>query len=337
MTQTAGSTDTFDSAVLKESLDSVIWDLFPMDTFFISNVDKVNVGQTQHQWVFDKLAAAAANKQLEGDAFTAGTLATAVRVSNYTQISNKSILITGTYQATNVVGQNPMGRAVLKGMKELKRDMEFTCLGGQGSSAGATGTARATGGVLAWIWGQGAAAGFEGNTVLAKAAGTGANTTGTTAAYASAAVVGVVAGTTGTVAMTIADITEGLQLAWTDGGEPDTILASAAQKNVIDGLASLATRMVDLGRTEPLPIANSANVIVTSYGTCKVVLSRYIGRDSAVALDMPMWALGQLRAPQVKDMAAREDGEAKLLVAEYTVIARNPNSSCAWKGMYPGA
>ena len=31
MTQTAGSTETYDSAVLKESLDSVIWDLFPIE------------------------------------------------------------------------------------------------------------------------------------------------------------------------------------------------------------------------------------------------------------------------------------------------------------------
>jgi hypothetical protein len=229
-----------------------------------------------------------------------------------------------------------MGRAVLKGMKELKRDMEFTCLGNQGSSAGPT-AGRATGGVLAWIWGQGATTPFEGNTVLAKAAGTGANTTGTTPAYASAVVAGVTVGTTGTVAMTIADITEGLQLAWEDGGEVEVILASAAQKNVIDGLASLATRMVDIGRTDPLPISQSANVIVTSYGTAKVVLSRYIRRDSAIGFDLPMWALGQLRAPRVEDMAKTGDGDSKLMVAEYTVIARNPNSSCAWKGMYPGA
>lgn len=334
MTQTAGSTETYDSAALKESLDSVIWDLFPMDTFFISNVDKVNVGQTQHQWVFDQLAAAAANKQVEGDAFTAATLVTATRVSNYTQISNKSILITGTYQATEVVGQNPMGRAVLKGMKELKRDMEFTCLGKQGSSAGPTG-GRATGGVLAWIWGQGAD--VAGNKVVSKAAGTGGNTTGTTPSYATAAVAGVTAGTTGTVAMTIADITEGLQLAWTDGGEVDTILASAAQKNYIDGFTSLATRMVDLSPTQQLPISQAANVIVTSYGTCKVLLSRYLARDCAIGFDLPMWALGQLRAPKVIDVAKREDGDAKLLVAEYTVIARNPNSSTAWVGMYPGA
>jgi len=335
MTQTAGSTDTFDSAALKESLDSVIWDLFPADTYFISNVDKVNVGNTQHQWVFDTLKAAAANKQLEGDAFTAATLLTATRVSNYTQISNKSILITGTHQATDTVGGNPMGRAVLKSMKELKRDMEFTCLGVQGSSAGATGTARATAGVLAWIWGQGAD--IPGNTVRAKAAGTGANTTGTCPSYASSACVGSTVGTTGTVAMTIADIVEGLQLAWEDGGEVDTILASSAQKNVLDTLTSQATRMIDLSKLDKLPITNSANVIVTSYGTCKIILSRYLGRTHAIGFDLPMWALGQLRAPKVTDMARREDGDAKLLVAEYTVIARNPNSSCAWQWMYPGA
>ena len=330
MTQTAGSTETYDSAVLKESLDSVIWDLFPMDTYFISNVDKVSVGQTQHQWVFDTLAAAAANKQVEGDAFTAVTLLTATRVSNYTQISNKSILITGSYQATNAVGQNPMGRAVLKAMKELKRDMEFTCLGKQGSSAGPTG-GRATGGVLAWIWGQGAT--IPGNKVAAKAAGTNADTTTTTPSYASSVVTGQVDGTTGTVAMTIADVVEAMQLAWTDGGEPDICLASSAQKAYIDTFTSLATRMIDLGREDKLPISQSANVIVTSYGTVKVILSRYLNRNSALFLDMPMWALGQLRAPQVKDMAAREDGDAKLLVAEYTVIARNPNSSAATANM----
>jgi hypothetical protein len=330
MTTVAGSTETYDSAALKESLDSVIWDLFPMDTYFISNADKVNVGQTQHQWVFDTLAAAAVNKQLEGDVFTPGTLVTATRVSNYTQISNKSIVITGTYQATNVVGQNPKGRAVLKAMKELKRDMEFTCLGKQASSAGPA-VGRATGGVLAWIWGQGAD--IPGNKVLAKAAGTGANTTGTTPSYASAAVAGQTDGTTGTVAMTIGDVTEALQLAWTDGGEPDICIASSAQKNYIDGFTSLATRMVDIGRTEALPISQSANVIVTSYGTVKVILSRYLSRNAALFMDMPMWALGQLRAPKVEDMAKTGDGDSMLLVSEYTVIARNPNSSAATAAM----
>jgi hypothetical protein len=53
----------------------------------------------------------------------------------------------------------------MKKMKEYKRDVEFDLLGRQGSSAGATNTAAASGGVLAWIWGAGAT--VAGNTVAA--------------------------------------------------------------------------------------------------------------------------------------------------------------------------
>ena len=41
MTQVAGTTESYDSAALKESLDSVIWDLFPMDTWCVTNLDKI--------------------------------------------------------------------------------------------------------------------------------------------------------------------------------------------------------------------------------------------------------------------------------------------------------
>ena len=87
MTVVAGTTETYDSAALKESLDPVIWDLFPMDTYFSSNVDKEKVTNTQHQWLYDSLTAASNNKQIEGDDVTYATLATAARVSNYTQIA----------------------------------------------------------------------------------------------------------------------------------------------------------------------------------------------------------------------------------------------------------
>jgi hypothetical protein len=54
------------------------------------------VGQPQHQWVFDNLAAAANNKQIQGDAFTYATAVTASRVSNYTQIARKAITVSET-------------------------------------------------------------------------------------------------------------------------------------------------------------------------------------------------------------------------------------------------
>lgn len=338
MAQVSGTTDTFDSAVLKESLDKVIWDLFPGDTFFQANIDKVNVTNTQHQWIYDSLAAPANNKQVEGDDATYATLATAVRVSNYTQISRKAVILSDTYtDGVDVVGQNPMGRAIMKSMKELKRDIETDLLGRQGSSAGSTSVARASGGVQAWIFGSGATAGFEGNTVYPSAAGTGGNTAGTTPAYASSVVVGQTDGTTSASAIVLADITAAAELAWTDGGEPDTIIVSSANKKVIDALTSLATRTVDVGRTEALSVTGTANVIVTSFGTFKVVMSRYVHRTTCLLMQMDKWAMGMLRPTKVKDMAKTGDAEKKLMVAEYTLIARNPNASAKLQGFYPGA
>jgi hypothetical protein len=319
MTQVAGTTDTFDVSSLKESLGKVIYDLFPMDTYFQKHIANEDVGQTQHQWLFDSLAAAANNKQIQGDTFSYATQATASRVSNYTQIARKSILVSGSLEAADTVGGSPMGRAVMKSMKEYKRDLEFDLLGRQGSSAGATNTAAASGGVLAWIWGTGAT--VAGNTVAAT------STAGTTPSYASAAVAGQTDGTTAASSVTYTDVENAAELAWLDGGEPDTILCSNGQKKVVDAFSSRATRTADISKTEQLTVQGSVNILVTSFGTFKVVMSRYIPRNCMVLLQMDKWALGQLRAPKVITPAQDSDGQKKVIIGEYTLIARNPNSS----------
>lgn len=333
MTQFAGTTDTFDLASLKESLDPVIWDLFPGDTYFQNTIDKTKVTNTQHQWVFDTLAAAANNKQIQGDEAGASTLVTAIRVSNYTQIARKVIVMSGSAQKVDTVGQAPFGRAIMKAMKEYKRDVEFDLLGRQGSSAGATNTAAASGGACAWIWGASAA--IPGNTIYPSVAGTNGNTTGTTPSYASAVVVGQTDGTTAASSVVLADITSAAEMVWADGGEPDVIIASSAQKKYIDALTSLATRTVDIGKADMLSIQNSANVIVTSFGTFKVVMSRYLNTATTLLLQMDMWAMGQLRAPKVEDLAKTGDADKKLIVGEYTLIARNPFSSAKLQNFAP--
>lgn len=319
MTQVAGTTDSFDVASLKESLDSVIWDLFPMDTYFQNNIDKVEVSQPQHQWVFDTLAAAGNNKQIQGDTFSYATAVTASRVSNYTQIARKAITISETLQASSAVGGSPTGREVMKKMKEYKRDVELDLLGRQGSSAGATNTAAASGGVLAWIWGSGAT--VPGNTVAAT------SSAGTTPSYASAAVVGQTDGTTAASSIVYSDVESAAELAWLDGGEPDVILCSNGQKKVVDGFTSRATRTADISATDKLTIQGSVNILVTSFGTFKVVMSRYIPRNCLVLLQMEKWAMGQLRPTKVIEPAQTADAKNKVIIGEYTLIARNPNSS----------
>src|SRR6185436_14833505 len=104
-----------------------------------------------------------------GDDVTATTQGTTTRVSNYTQIARKVVVMSRTAQDVNVVGkQGTFGREMMKKMKEYKRDVEFDLLGRQGSSAGATNTAAASGGVCAWIFGVSqAVTGLNGNTVAA--------------------------------------------------------------------------------------------------------------------------------------------------------------------------
>ena len=62
-------------------------------------------------------------------------------------------------------------------------------------------------------------------------------------------------------------------------------------------------------------------------------MSRYVHRNTTLIMQMDKWAIGQLRAPKVKDMAKTGDATKKLIVGEYTLIARNPNSSAKIQGM----
>jgi hypothetical protein len=192
-------------------------------------------------------------------------------------------------------------------------------LGRQGSSAGASATAPASGGVLAWIWGQGAT--VAGNTIAAT------SSAGTTPSYTSSAVAGQTDGTTAASSIVYSDVESAAELAWLDGGEPDLILCSNGQKKVVDGFTSRATRTADIKDTDVLTIQGAANLIITSFGTFKVVMSRYIPRNCLVILQTDMWAMGQLRAPKVVELAKTGDATKKMIIGEYTLIARNPNSS----------
>jgi hypothetical protein len=252
-------------------------------------------------------------------------------VSNYTQIARKAVILSDTYtEGVDVVGQNPMGRAIMKSMKEYKRDVEFDLLGRQGSSAGATNTAAASGGVCAWIF------------------GTGADASGQHALSVDGWYRWQHDGDHAFVCLGCGHRANGRHDLDLDGRSErhhagsarrvdgrrrtDVILASASQKVYIDALTSLATRTADIGKSDFLTIQGSANLIVTSFGTFKVVLSRYLNRTTTLLLDMDKWAMGQLRAPKVKDMAKTGDATKKLIVGEYTLIARNPNSSAKLQG-----
>ena len=95
----------------------------------MSMVGRSKAKNTLVEWQTDALASAVAtNAQVEGDEYAFDAVVPTVRLSNYTQISRKTIIVSGSQQAGNHAGvTNEIAYGLAKKSKELKRDME-TCL-----------------------------------------------------------------------------------------------------------------------------------------------------------------------------------------------------------------
>lgn len=309
---------------VREDLEDVIWLLDPMDTYALSNFDKVDAQSTFHEWLSDNLAAAAANRQIEGDDPTYATAAPAERMGNICQISRKEFIVSGTLEVVNKAGRaSEVKRLAVKLMKEMKRDAEFALIRNQASSLGGAATARSSAGIESWIEGPtSATAGTAANVV----ASTTTAATATTPGFSGGTVAAPTDGTT-TGALTIGQLNAALQGAWDDGGNPSLLLVSAQNKNVIDQFTGVATRFVDVAKTSQASIIGAANVYVSSFGTHKVVLSRYARNNTVLCLDPEMWAVAFLRRPFVEALAKTGDAEKRELLMEYTLVCRNQFAS----------
>ena len=65
---------TFDAKGIREDLSNVITNISPEETPYMSNIGRESISNSLYEWQTDALAAAAANKQLEGDDVTSLTL-----------------------------------------------------------------------------------------------------------------------------------------------------------------------------------------------------------------------------------------------------------------------
>jgi hypothetical protein len=318
MTQVAGTTATYDSIGLREDLEDVIWDLFPEDTWALSNLDRTSATAVFHEHQLDSLDAASTNKVVEGDDASYTTVAPPTRVGNYMQIARKTFLISGTLEEVRKAGRkSEVARQAMKKMRELKRDIEAALVGAQGSSAGADATPRSSGGMEAWI----ASTDNSGNGI--KSTTTNA---GSTAAFAANVVAAPTdGGSTGALTTTL--LTAAFRHAWEDGGDARTVLVGATQKANIDALTSIATRMVDIDRKQQAVIHQAANVYVSDFGTHTVLLHRYMRTSVVLCLDPDYWAVAFLRRPKMETLAKTGDGEKRMIISEFCLVSRNANAS----------
>lgn len=310
---------------VRESLEDVIWLLDPMDTWALSNLDRVDSSSYFHEWLSDTLAAATANRQIEGDDAAFSTANPAQRLGNYHQISRKTFLVSGSLEAVKKAGRkSEVARLGTKLMKEMKRDMESAIVTNQASSAGGSGTARSLASMESWIAGPTAS---TANTAANVVATTTTAATATTPGFSGGTVAAPTDGTT-TGALTEGQLKAALQGAWEDGGNPRVILVGASQKKVIDAFTGIATRFIDTAPRKEATIIGAANMYVTEFGDPHmVVLSRYVRASVVLCIDPDYWAISYLRAPFVEPLARTGDGEKRQMLAEYTLVCRNPAAS----------
>lgn len=299
---------TYAAIGMREDLSDVIYNISPTDTPFMSTVGKTKATAVYHEWQTDSLAAAAANAAVEGADASTATLSPTTRVGNRTQISQKTIGVTGTLEAVDKAGRkSEKAYQLAKASSEIKRDMEFTLLNNTVQSNGTAGsTARVLGGLQTWLatngdFGVGGSAGSNGTT---------ARTNGTNRTF-----------TEDILKTVVKEVFE-------SGGSPKILMVTPAHKQTVSAFAGIAAQRYMAPSDAPTTIIGAADIYLSDFGSMSVVPNRFmlsgnVANDVAFVLDPEYAAIAYLRPFQTQDLAIVGDAERTQLKVEYTLEVRN--------------
>ena len=292
---------------IREDLSNVIYNISPEETPFISNISRENVKNTYFEWQTDALdAASSSNAALEGDDISSFSAVTpTARVGNYTQISRKDVIISGTLESVDKAGRrSELTYQLAKMGASLKRDMESSLLANQAAVAGNTTTARRTAGLPAWLtsntnFGTGGADPTVGSTPTA------ARTDGTQRAFTETLLKDV-----------IAEV-------WTSGGTPKMLMVGAFNKQAASAFSGIATKFRDVPAGQQAQIIGAADVYVSDFGTVNIVPNRFQRARDAFVVDPEYASLAILRPIQQMELAKTGDAEKRLMLVEYGLKVSN--------------
>ena len=305
----------------REDLADTIYDLFPDDTHFLSNLQKTKASSTLHEWLGDTIVAPGTNINREGNEGEFASIVSPIRYANYTQIFKKEFVVSDTQEKVAKAGRRTEGaRQTTQQMREIKNDVEWAMVRNQLASAGGATTGRSLGSMENWIGaGRTASAAAATSHVLATA-GTGA-TTAAIAAKVPGAVTDASAGSGG--AITSAALEFALEASWAQGGDTDLIGVAASTKAVINTFSGVAQRNVEIGKTQQAVITGAADVYVSSFGVHRILLHRHIRANVALCLDSSLWAVSSLRDFFMERLAKTGDGHKYAIRYEGTLECRN--------------
>jgi hypothetical protein len=307
---------TFDAKGIREDLSNIITNIAPEETPYMSNIGRESISNSLFEFQTDTLAAAAANKQLEGDDVASFDAVTAtVRMQNYAQISRKTIVLSATEEVVNKAGRrSELAYQIAKRGSELKRDQEFTMLNGAVAAAGNTTTARGTASLGAYI-----------KTNVDYDTTNGVNPSYTTLP-SSARTDGTVRTFTETILKNV------IQKVWAAGGTPKILMTGPINKQRVSGFAGIASSRFNIdGGVKPATIIGAADVYVSDFGNVQVVPNRFQRERDAWVLDPEYAKMVTLRPYQQVELAKTGDAEKRMLIVEWghKVLAENAHGLAA--------
>lgn len=283
----------------REDLTDVIYRISPTQTPVLNLASKTKATNTLHEWQTQDLASAASNTQVEGDDITAKTVTATTRLTNRTQISAKKVVVSGTQRAMNPAGRNDeLAYQMSLASLELKRDMEY---GLTQNDVSAT-SPRKSRGLAGWVVDNTSKAS---GTTLADYSGNTGRTKGTARAFTEAQVKSV------------------LQLVFTAGGEPDTIMLPPAAKQTFSSFTGNATRM---DKSEDAKLYASVDFYVSDFGTLQAVPNRFMDTSDVFLLQSDKLAVAYLRPFQTVELAKTGDADQREIIVEYTLECRAPKA-----------
>lgn len=306
MAHIANTFRTFEAAGLIEELADTIANISPEDTPYQSNAKRGSVDREQYFWQRDALAApVSTNAVVQGDdvGSTFDAVSPTVKMNTHTQISRKTLIISGTEEVVNKAGRDSeWAYQLIKKGTELKRDVEKMVLENIASVAAADGVAPKTAGlgaIVGSISGNNVSLGATGTNPTDAVGFTDPRNDGTQRAFIEDYLKTVIAG------------------AYTNGSNPKTIMVGPFNKGVVSGFAGVATKTYSQSVPKPAAIIGAADIYVSNFGVLTVIANRFQRERDAWVLDFDFAEIVYLRPYQTDDLAKTGDARKGMLLVEW--------------------
>lgn len=304
-----GTYQTHQAVGQREDLADYIDRISPEDTPFLTGAG-VGAPATavQTDWQTDELAAVdTSNARVEGRDATFSTPSPTVRLGNYCQISDKTLIVSDTMEAVRKAGRrSEVAYQLAMRAAELKLDQEAICLAAQAGDAGGASTARTLAALNAFV------------KTNVDFGATGANPTYTSGVPTATRTDGTQRAFTQTIAENV------MESGWNEGAKFNVLMVGPVNKRrVSTTFTGIATRSIDISQIRPTAAIGAIDVFVGDFQTLRIVPSRLQRERDAWFIDFNKVELAYLRPYSIKPLAPTGDAQKRLLITEWTLRVRN--------------